>query len=54
MSRYTVEIELTKREYIEVDASSEEEAKDKAFKEFYSIVKELDEDVRCLSIDSNE
>ena len=54
MSKYTVEIQLTKKEYIEVDAKNEEEAKEKAFKEFYSMVKELDEDVRCLSVDTNE
>lgn len=54
MSKYTVEIQLTKKEYIEVDAKNEEEAKEKAFKEFYSMVKELDEDVRCLSVDANE
>jgi hypothetical protein len=54
MSKYTVEIELTKKEYIEVNASSEKEAKEKAFKEFYSMVGNLDEDVRCLSIDNDD
>jgi len=54
VSKYIVEIQLTKREYIEVEAFSEEEAKEKAFKQFYSTIEEIDEDVRCLSIDSED